>query len=217
MGESEVLRCFYPNIDGELSIKEIVERSGFTYKPVYFTLMNLVAQNYLLHTRRKWKHFFKLNLENPYVRKEIELIEIERQEKLMQGLTEDQRKAIKQFVDALQERAPLLCVFVTGIPQLKQDKLQFFVVLSEVNDYANTVRSICDEIGAAYLMELDAVTASLKVFRHILSNEPELRKKLIEDAVAVFGVEFFVSERARAVMANVVTSKPPEVEEAQSE
>lgn len=213
MGDTDVLRCFYPNIDREFSIKEIVERSGLTYKPIYFTLMNLVSQNYLLHTRRKWKHFFRLNLENPYVRKELEVMEVERGEKVMQQLGDEHRKAIKQLIDTLQERTPLLCVLMIGISSLKPDKLHFYVVVSEMNDYVSTVREICDEVGATYLIEMGAVTSSLKVFRHVLLSEPDLRQKLIDDAVVVFGVEFFVAERARAVL----KSLHPEVQKTREE
>lgn len=205
MGTS-LLRCFYSDAGKELTIKDIIERSGLTYKPVYFGLMKLVERDYLKHRREKWKHFFHLNLSNTFVRKELELIEVERREKLLNELEEKQRRALDRLIESIQEKVPLLMVRLINPVAVAQGKIELLFVVAEVDDYGTTIKNFCNGVEVTHGVTIAPVTASLKVFRRIFSEDSELRR-MIDGGVTFFGTEFFIREKIRSVEKETLVEK----------
>ena len=197
MGTS-LLRCFYSDTGKELTIKDIVERSGLTYKPVYFGLMKLMERDYLKHRREKWKHFFCLNLSNTFVCKELELIEVERREKFLNELEEKQRRALDRLIESIQEKVPLLMVRLINPVAVAQGKIELLFVVAEADDYGTTIKNFCNGVEVTHGVTISPVTASLKVFRRILTEDSDLRR-MIESGVTFFGTEFFIREKIRSV------------------
>jgi hypothetical protein len=203
---TSLLRCFYSDTGKELTIKDIIERSGLTYKPVYFGLMKLMERDYLNHRREKWKHFFSLNLSNTFVRKELELIEVERREKFLNELEEKQRRALDRLVESVQEKIPLLMVRLINPVAIAQGKIELLFVVAETDDYGNTIKNFCNGVEVTHGVTIAPVTASLKVFRRILAEESNLRR-MIESGVTFFGTEFFIREKIRSAERETMVEK----------
>ncbi|MBI4362500.1 MAG: hypothetical protein HY558_04930 [Euryarchaeota archaeon] len=203
---SEVFLGVFP-IGKELAIQEVMEAAGRSYKPTYFALMRLVERGYLLRRRRGWKHLFRLNVANPFVRKMVEIKELERLEALALQLGEHGHAMVEMLLDRVTEKVPVLAAVtmeplrVETTPEGKEVKhLSVLFVVPHQNGYGDDIRQACEAVSRLNGLRIKSAVASRDVYRRIVGNGTAPRlKEALNQGVPLLGQEFILRERLRAL------------------
>ncbi len=104
------LSVFVARPECEFTIQEIQALTRKSYKPTYFALQKLQGWGLLAHRREKWKHYYRLNLGNPVVRKHLELEELRKGRAALSHLPSAERLAVGGLIAKAVQAIPLLAV-----------------------------------------------------------------------------------------------------------
>jgi hypothetical protein len=173
----------------EYAIQDIMAASKLSYKPVYLTLMSLARDGYLLRRRIGWKHFFRLNTSNPFVRKNMEMVEVRRREAFLGSIGIASKEVVERVIRILDEMVAVLGVIALdknpGSPANGSVGLLFIV--HEKKECENLIKQVCSEA------EMSVAVASSFALRKIFENGGELCS-LIKRSVILHGFEFIMGE-----------------------
>jgi hypothetical protein len=164
--DNDLLRIF--EVGKSYTIQQIMKLTGKSYKPVYFSLMKLAKEGYLLRKRSSWKHFFALNLQNPIVLKNLEIRDAINARRLL-----DENPSVENILREC-ESLPLLCAVLINHGLL--------IVLPEKNGDEEEIRKVCNRYG------MKVAISSSTVFRKLLRSS--LGKQILA-GVPVFGFEYW--------------------------
>ena len=159
--EEEILGCMSPY--EEVTVQEMMRRLQRSYKPTYFSLMEL-AQKGILVCRKVVHRFFRLNLSNPLVRKHLEMEELKRREQTLQNLSQHQMDMVNEMLKQVDKDVPLMEVLLT---KAQGSELSFLFVLPTANGYVSQIADICTELNKLNGVRLRPLVASLDAFRKV--------------------------------------------------
>ncbi|MBI4362499.1 MAG: hypothetical protein HY558_04925 [Euryarchaeota archaeon] len=205
-----LLRVFAgPDVGTELTIQEIMNRASRSYKPTYYALMRLVREGYLTRHRQGWKHLFRLNLANPFVRKHLELIELERRESYLASLTPEARGTLERTLDEVTEEVPVMAIILlNGVKDVPSNTFRLLAVVPEADGFAGKIAAIARRLSNGITIQTE--TTTLEELRSAIQAGEDLRPELNaatrnvaalanNTVVTLFGYEFFLRERVRAL------------------
>lgn len=180
----------------EYAIQDIMDASKLSYKPVYLTLMSLAREGYLLRRRIGWKHFFRLNTSNPFVRKNMEMMEVYRREAFLESIGIARKEAVERIIRYLDEIVAVLGVIALDKnPRSPADGIVgLLFIVPDKSGCENTIKRVCTEA------KMSAAVASSFALRKIFDNGGELCS-LIKRSIILHGFEFIIGEAVRHTVA----------------
>ncbi|MBU1205112.1 MAG: nucleotidyltransferase domain-containing protein [Nanoarchaeota archaeon] len=196
----EVLKAFFPEINKELSIKEVSAKIKLSYQPTYTYLKELAEKDIFNHKRAGNVHLYSLNLKNPVVIKQIENIEFETKEKLVRNLDNKIQKILEELLTQIQEMPVLLCLLFGSTARktrVKISDIDLFLVVSEAV-YSEKIKRICNTFNMKYNVKLSPIVVSLKEFKGMLIERNDFTNNLLKEKIVLFGLEFYYRELIRS-------------------
>ncbi|MEM3086782.1 MAG: hypothetical protein QXO51_07965 [Halobacteria archaeon] len=179
------LSVFVGAPEREFTIQDVQAATRKSYKPTYFALQKLQGWGLLAHRREKWKHYFRLNLSNPVVRKHLELEELRRGRASLAGLPSPERLAVGDLINKAVQAIPLLSVLHR---QSREGPTLYFVVQKR-NGHGHALQPLW---AAANLSALKPRLIEVKSLRALLGRGQN-------HFGVLYGEEFYLSLKLKAL------------------
>jgi len=198
----DLLRAF-SEINKSYSIKEVGKKIGLSYQPIYTYLKRLASRGILKHTKEGNIHLYRLNLQNPFVIRELENIEFKRNQQIIESLKPKYKKAIKEALSQAQEKTPLLSAILFGSLARKTSTevsdVDIFFVVSEINKNSEKIKRICNTLNMQYNVKISPIVVSLQEFRKMLLERETFIQNLMKEKIILSGTEFYFAELIKSM------------------
>jgi hypothetical protein len=179
------LSVFVGAPEREFTIQDVQAATRKSYKPTYFALQKLQGWGLLAHRREKWKHYFRLNLSNPVVRKHLELEELRKGRASLAGLASPERLAVGDLINKAVQAIPLLSVLHR---QSREGPTLYFVVQKR-NGHGQVLQPLW---AAANLQALKPRLIEVKSLRALLGRGQN-------HFGVLYGEEYYLSLKLKAL------------------
>lgn len=180
-----LLSVFVRHPQREFTIQGVMAEAKRSYKPTYFGLKKLEAWGLLDHRREKWKHYYKLNLANPVVRKHLELEELRKGRASLARLPSPERLAAGELVTKAVRAIPLLAV----LHRNSREGPTLYFVVQRRNGHGQTLQPLW---AAAHLPSLKPRLIEAKDLKSLLGRGRN-------EFSVLYGEEFYLSLKLRAL------------------
>lgn len=193
----DVLNAFFPGIGEECTIKQVMNKVGLSYQPIYKYLDELGRRGLLRHEKKGNAHFYALNLQNEEVKKQIELMELKRRQEFLQK--SEFGELLKRLVERVSTGLSphLLSILLFGsVARGKHAKLSdidvFIIVSSDDDAKTKTLmkeaENICVTVGYEFNRTVSPVTVPVSEFREMIGKrQQEFARNLLKDTIVLYG------------------------------
>lgn len=195
-----ILEAFLPNFTEEKTTMEVMKKSKISWEPAYRHLKELSKQKIIKQKKKGKGNFYSLNIENDGVRKVIEKWAIKKREKLLRKFKE-LKPIFNELIKEIETSGPyLLSLILFGSVArgkfTKKSDIDILVIIStenakEKNKIVNEIHNICSVTNTKYNAKLSPMIISLMEFYKMLKQEKDFTKKMVKDAVVLYGEEIF--------------------------